>query len=198
MKKILALMLVLSFCLCLFACGDDGDVPSGMKLASKEDNIDYKLFVPDNGSDGWIVSQATSTTTQAFASNSDRTNVIVNQWNITENTKTVDEWWKNEYKPQVFKAGAVQKPEIEKNEDGTEGVNVTLGGKPGKKFVYTGLVGDAHFRYDVYACVANGSIYVIHVTYMEDGDPNSDKATFSAVESRKTEIEAIIGNFRFN
>lgn len=194
MKKVLALILILTFCVCLFACGDEGDVPDGMVLASKEKDIDYKLFVPE----GWIVSQASSTTTQAFASNNDRTNVLVNQWNVTDATKTVDEWWENEYKPQVFKAGAIQNPVIEKNKDGVEGVNATLGGKPAKKYVYTGMVGDTTFRYDVYACVANGSIYVIHVTYMEDGDPGSDEKTFSAVESRKTEIDAIISNFRFN
>ena len=192
MKKIIALMLTLVFCLCLFACGEESDVPDGMKLASKADAIDYKLFVPEN----WVVSQSTSTATQAYASNSDRTNVLVNQWNVTENTKTVEDWWKYEYWPQV--KVAVSKAECEKNKDGSVGVNATLGGIKAKKYVYTGIVGDATFRYDVYACVTKGSIYVIHVTYMEDGDPNSDEVTFSAVESRKSEIDAIISNFKFN
>lgn len=193
MKRAIALIFVLAFSMCLFACGDTGDVPDGMFLASKADDIDYKLFVPE----GWVVAQATSTTTQAYASNSDRTNVLVNQWNVTENTTNVDDWWKNEYKPQVFKAEAVKNPEIEKNSKGEEGVNATIGGKAGKKYVYTGMVGDTTFLYEVYACVANGSIYVIHVTYMEDGDPEAEELSFSAQESRKTEIEAIIGNFRF-
>ena len=190
MKRILAVIFVCTLCLCFFACGSDTDVPDGMFLASKESDTDYKLFVPE----GWIVSQASSTTTQVYVSNSDRTNILVNQWNITENTKTPEAWWENEYKPQVFKAGAVQNPAIETD----EGVNVTIGTKPGKKFVYTGMVGDTTFMYEVYACVANGSIYVIHVTYMEDGDPEAEELSFSAQETHKEKIDSVISNFRFN
>ena len=189
MKKALLFILILSFCLCLFACGDDSDVPSGMFLASYADNMDYKLFAPE----GWVVAQATPTTTQVYASNSDRTNVLVNQWNVTESTKTVEDWWKNEYWPQVHDAGAIKNATLEKN-----GVSATLGGVKAKKYVYTGAVGDADFMYEVYACVTKGSIYVIHVTYMEDGDPNKDEPTFSTVESHKTSIDAIISTFKFN
>ena len=189
MKKALLLLLILSFCLCLFACGDDGEVPDGMFLASNgEATMDYKLFAPN----GWIVSQATATTTQVYATEKDRTNVLVNQWNITENTKTVENWWKYEYMPQV--KTAIQSDDIEK----ANGVSATIGGVKAMKYTYTGKVGDAMFMYEVYACVTKGSIYVIHVTYMEDGDPNSDKVEFSTVESHKTEIEAIIKNFKFN
>ena len=190
MKKALLLILILSFCLCLFACGDEGDVPDGMFLASYTESMDYKLFAPE----GWVVAQASPTATQVYASNSDRTNVLVNQWNVTEATKTVEDWWENEYWPQVHDAGAIKDTKLEKK----GGSATTLGGVKARKYVYTGSVGDATFMYEVYACVTKGSIYVIHVTYMEDGDPNSDEATFSTVESRKTEIDAIIDNFKFN
>ena len=89
---------------------------------------------------------------------------------------------------------AIQSDDIEK----ANGVSATIGGVKAMKYTYTGKVGDAMFMYEVYACVTKGSIYVIHVTYMEDGDPNSDKVEFSTVESHKTEIEAIIKNFKFN
>ena len=189
MKKALLFTLILSFCLCLFACGEESDVPSGMFLASNgEAAMDYKLFAPE----GWVVAQATATTTQVFVSNSDRTNVLVNQWNVTETTKTVDDWWKYEYRPQV--ETAIQSDDIEK----ANGVSATLGGVKAMKYTYTGKVGDTDFMYEVYACVTKGSIYVIHVTYMEDGDPNKDEPTFSTVESHKTSIDAIISTFKFN
>ena len=192
MKRLLALVFILTICLCLFSCGEESDVPAGMKLASNTEIVDYKLFVPEN----WIVSESTRAATQAFASESDRTNIIVNQWNITDTTRSIEDWWKNEYKPQVFEAGAVKNPDIKKDSEGKEGSNITLGGKAAVKYEYVGMVGDTYFKYDVIGCIANGSIYVIHITYMEDGKPG-EEVSFSTVESRKTEIEAMITNFRF-
>ena len=193
MKKILTLIFVLAMCLCLFSCGDD-EVPDGMKLASNTDIVDYKLFVPE----AWVVSNADRAATQAFASEDDRTNVIVEQWNITENTKNVADWWEKEYKPQVFTSGAIQDPVVKKDKEGKEGVNITLGGKAATKYTYTGKIGDAYFRYDVIGCVTNGSIYVIHFTYMQDGVKEGEKITYSAVDTHKDAVQAIIDNFRFD
>ena len=194
MKKILALILVLSACLCLFACGEETDVPEGMQLASNTDVVDYKLFVPLT----WTVSTADKAQTQAFVSDSDRTNVIVNQWNITENTKTVADWWEKEYKPGVFQTEAVKKANVEKDKDGREGVNMTLDGKPAVKYTYTGLVGDAYFKYEVIGCVTNGSIYVIHFTYMQDAVAEGEKITYNTQEAHKAAVDSIITNFRFD
>ena len=194
MKKILTLTFILAMCLCLFACGEDSDVPVGMRLASDTDIVDYKLFVPE----AWEIVSGDSAQSQAFVSDTDRTNVIVNQWNITENTKTVNDWWEKEYKPQVFETGAIQKVAIEKNKDGKEGVNVTLGGKAATKYTYTGMVGDTYFKYEVVGCVANGSIYVMHFTYMQDSVKEGEKITYSACDLHKASVESIITNFKFN
>ena len=96
----------------------------------------------------------------------------------------------------MFGAGAIKNPDIKKDSEGKEGSNITLGGKAAVKYEYVGMVGDTYFKYDVIGCIANGSIYVIHITYMEDGKPG-EEVSFSTVESRKTEIEAMITNFRF-
>ena len=108
MKKILLALMVALMCLCLFSCGNDDDTPKGMKLASDTKIVDYKLFVPES----WVVSDAQRAVTQAYASDEDRTNVMVMQWNITENTKTVKDWWEkggsNRKKPEkninIFRA----------------------------------------------------------------------------------------------
>ena len=158
MKRFLAILLALISCLCFFSCDAD-EAPDGMKLASNTDIVDYRLYVPES----WIVSNADRGATQAYASEGDRTNVLVMQWNITENTVTVDDWWEKEYKPQVFETNAVQEHKVL-----SEGEGVTLDKKAAKSYSYTGKIGDSFFRYDLIACVAQGSIYVIQVTYMQD------------------------------
>ena len=60
----------------MFSC-DEGTVPDGMKPASNTDIVDYYLYVPEE----WIVSTAERASTQAYASKSDRTNILVMQWN---------------------------------------------------------------------------------------------------------------------
>ena len=76
MKRFFALFFTLISLFILVSCGDDSDVPAGMKLASNTDIVDYKLFVPEN----WIVS-LNDTRTAAQVSEKDRTNINIAQWN---------------------------------------------------------------------------------------------------------------------
>lgn len=193
MKRILTLIMLMAVCLCLFACGDDSAV-AGMKLASNTDVVDYKLYVPE----GWLVSEAQRGATQAFVSDTDRTNVLVMQWNITENTKTVSEWWEKEYKPQVFTSEAVKDVTVDKNSEGAEGEEITLGAKPATRYGYEGKVGDSYFKYDVIACVTQGSIYVIQFTYMQDAQEVNGNRTYSTIELHKEDVGKIVANFRFD
>ena len=174
-------------CLCLFSCGDEDEIPEGMKLASDTEIVDYKLYVPID----WTVSNATATT-QAYCE--DRTNINIAQW---DSSKTVDEWWKDEYKPQVFEAGAVTEATIEKNKDGSEGKSITLDKKAAKQYDYTAKIGDSFFKYTVIACKTGGSIYVIHITYMQDSGKEGDEVVFSSVEKHKDDIKNILDNFKF-
>ena len=188
MKKFLVVLLLVLAAFCLFSC-EDSDVPEGMKLASDTKVVDYKLFVPEK----WVVSDAERATTQAYVSEGDRTNVMVMQWNLTESTKTVKDWWENEYKPQVFTSGAIQDVKVEKD----EGVATTLDKKAATKYSYTGKIGDCYFKYDIIACVTQGSIYVMQFTYMQDNIENSDEIKFSTYEAHKDEVKSIVDNFRF-
>ena len=189
MKRFLLILISAVMCLCLFSCSKDEDVPQGMKLASDTDIVDYKLFVPES----WIVSEADRGATQAYVSEGDRTNVLVMQWNITENTRTVDQWWEKEYKPQVFASGAIQDYKIV-----SEGVGTTLDKKEAKSYTYTGRIGDAFFRYDLIACVTQGSIYVVQFTYMQDLMAEEGAApSYSSADTHKDAIQSIIDNFKF-
>ena len=176
-------------CLGLISCDKDTTAPDGMKLASDTKIVDYKLYVPEN----WVVSSADRGASQAYVSDGDRTNVLVMQWNVTENTKTVEDWWEKEYKPQVFETGAVQDYTIISQNQGT-----TLDKKPASSFSYVGKIGDSYFRYDLVACVAQGSIYVMQFTYMQDQTEEGKEPVFSSVESHKDAIKSIIDNFKFN
>ncbi|MBE6673836.1 MAG: hypothetical protein E7596_01875 [Ruminococcaceae bacterium] len=187
MKRFVAIALLLALCFCLFSCDED-IVPDGMKPASDTDIVDYKLYVPEE----WIVSEAGRATTQAFASEGDRTNILVMQWNITDNTKTVADWWEKEYKPQVFTTGAVQDHKIL-----SEGEEMLLDSKPAYRYVYTGKIGDSYFKYDVIACVTQGSIYVIQLTYMQDAVKEGEEITFKTEEKHKESVKKIIDNFKF-
>ena len=188
MKRVLGLLIICVMCISLFSCGEN-DVPKGMQRASDPKVADYDLFVPEN----WVVSDSQRATTQAFVSNSDRTNVLVMQWNVTEDTKTVKDWWEKEYKPQVFKSGAIQDVKVE-NDNGTA---MTLDKKSAIKYVYTGKIGDSYFKYEVIGCVANGSIYVMQFTYMQDNLEQGEEITYSTVEKHKEDVNSIIENFRF-
>lgn len=188
MKRLLLLALVLAMCLSLFSCGEDM-APDGMKLASDTQIVDYKLYVPEE----WMVSEAERATTQAFASEGDRTNVLVMQWNVTENIKTVPDWWEKEYKPQVFTAGAVQDHQIL-----VQGEEMLLDSKPAYKYVYTGKIGDSYFKYELVSCVTQGSLYVIQFTYMQDVVQQGEEITFKTEEKHKDSVKKMIDNFKFD
>ncbi len=187
MKRFLTVFIIALMCLCLFSCGDD-PVPEGMKLASNTDVVDYSLFVPE----AWVVSSAERATTHAYASEGDRTNVLVMQWNITENTKTASDWWTKEYKPQVFESGSIQDCKVLKENEQT-----LLDGKEAYKYSYTGKIGDSYFKYDIVACVTQGSIYVMQFTYMQDKAQEGKEITFSSADTHKEAIDKIVDNFRF-
>lgn len=188
MKKLLFVLIICIMCVSMFSCGEN-DVPKGMKRASDPEVADYDLFVPES----WVLSESERAATQAFVSNSDRTNVLVMQWNVTEDTRTVKDWWEKEYKPQVFNSGAIQDVKVENN----EGTSMTLDKVSATKYVYTGKIGDSYFKYEVIGCVAKGSIYVMQFTYMQDNVPEGEKITFSTVDTHKEAVNSIIENFRF-
>ena len=185
MKRFLALILVLVCSFAVVSCGDNGDVPAGMKLASNTDIVAYKLFVPES----WLVT-LNDTRTAVQVSDKDVTNLNVAQWNYTG---SYEDWWEKEYKPSVFEMGAYT--EITVIEEGNE---ILLDKKPAKKYVYTAKFGDSFFKYEVIACIHQGSIHIIHITYMQDKVAEGQDITYSRQEANKDTIQLVLDNFRFN
>lgn len=79
MKKTVAILLLLATVLAFAACGDDNSgVPTGMKLASNPEIVDYSLFVPED----WEIISATGMT-MAQVSRNDVSNVIVTHHTVS-------------------------------------------------------------------------------------------------------------------
>ena len=186
-------------CLGLFSCGAD-DTPKGMQLASNTKVVDYKLFVPES----WVVSEAERATSQAFASATDRTNVLVMQWNIDNpEVKTVQDWWEKKYKPEVIDAEVLKDVKIAND----KGTFVTLDKVAAVKYTYVGKMGDFYYTYDVIAAIRKGSVYIMQFTYRQDaklGENNelvpveeNGAPVFSSIEENKEAIESIISNFKW-
>ena len=187
-------------CVSLFSCGKD-DTPKGMQLASNTKVVDYKLFVPET----WVVSEAERATSQAFASATDRTNVLVMQWNIDDKTevKTVQDWWEKKYKPEVIDAEVLKDVKVTND----KGTSVTLDKMAAVKYTYVGKMGDFYYTYDVIATIRKGSIYIMQFTYQQDAKLNSSNVlvpveengapVFSSIEKHKEAVESIISNFKW-
>ena len=185
MKRALSFILVIILALSFTACNKGDDAPAGMKLASNKDIVDYSMYVPE----GWIVDQS-SATTAAHISDSDRTSVNVAQWNYQG---SIDDWWSLEYKPQVMEKGPFTDCKIIK-----EGESYILGGAGAKLYEYTAKLGDTYFKYTVIACVTRGSIYVLHVTYMQDNVAEGQEITYSLYERNSAQIKLVLDSFKFN
>ncbi len=72
MKKIISLFFAVLMLVSLAACGAEGDVPLGMKLASNREIVDYTLYIPED----WVIISQKGMT-QAQVSLSDTTSIIV-------------------------------------------------------------------------------------------------------------------------
>ena len=95
MKKALPIILAIVLCACIFASCDNGDAPDGMKLASS-DNALYSMYVPEE----WQINQSTPAVLTVQVSDTDRTNLSVAIWNMSEGYTSHDDFIA-EYKTQI-------------------------------------------------------------------------------------------------
>lgn len=150
MKRIISVAIaVLLAVSCLASCASDSDVPAGMTRASDE-IVDYDLFVPD----GWIVDQ-TGGAVAAYCSEQDPTSVSVMVWNLPNADTTLADWWetyRSEFET-IFADFTVESTET-----------ALLDGAAAMKYVYTGKLGEATYRYTQTACIRRGSVYLMTFT----------------------------------
>ena len=178
MKRLLSVALICVMLLCLVACGGDDGVPSGMKLASNKNIVSYSLFVPED----WIIDEQ-SAMTMAHVSTADKSSVSVMQWNLTEETKTIDLWWESYHKKEIseaFNEFTVIK----------EGEECIVDSKAAKSYTFTVKINGFVYKYYVVAVINQGSIHVITYTSTDEG--GLYEQTLPVVKDQ------IIANFRFN
>ena len=173
--------MVLTLSLSLVSCTDDDNIPDGMKYACDPDIVDYSLFVPES----WIVDIQTGAS-MAHVSETDFSSVQVCQWNLTNELKDYDSWWK-EYKIGIENLGAVEYVD-------SELVNTVVDGIAAKKCQYKltfnkGSENEKTYSYMVIGIITRGSVYVFLYTSLEDGD---------LYNTNMPVIEEIIKEFKFN
>jgi ABC-type glycerol-3-phosphate transport system substrate-binding protein len=176
MKRFLSVALALVILLCLVGCGGEDGVPNGMKLASNKDIVSYSLFVPED----WIIDEQ-SAMTMAHVSSANKSSVSVMQWNLTEQTKTIDLWWSDYHKKELqnsFDTFTVLE----------EGIEGEIDGIASKSYTYTVTISGTTYKYYVTAVIDQGSIHLITYT--------STEALYD--ETLSTVKDQILANMKFN
>lgn len=175
MKKILTVLLLCVMLFGMVSCKDEG-VPDGMKLASNTDIVLYSLFVPED----WIIDEQ-SAMTMAHVSDSNKSSVSVMQWNMSQDSTTVDEWWTNYHKKEL----SASFPSFTVLEEGTETI---VDSRPAKSYTYTITFSETVYKYYVIGVLDQGSVHVITYTSTEE-----------LYEEALTVVkDEIVANFRFN
>ena len=134
--------------------------------------------------ESWIV-DITTGSSMAHVSESDFSSVQVAQWNLTNEIKDFDTWWKD-YKSSIEKLGAVEYV--------TELENTVVDQIASKKCEYKltmnkDTANERTYSYMVICTITKGSAYVFLYTSLEDGD---------LYKTNMPVIEEILKEFKFN
>ncbi len=87
MKKIISLLLLLTFALTLFSCKKDEEIPKDMQLVST-DNVAYRFYVPKT----WTINTTDNPVPSAYFSMTDGSNVSVTTVPVNE-INTLAGYW---------------------------------------------------------------------------------------------------------
>lgn len=134
---------------------EDKNAPAGMKLVSNKDIVLYSLYVPSE----WKIAQSDAMTV-AYVSEQNKSSVSVMQWNLTEQTKTVDLWWQDYHKKELqnsFDTFTVLE----------EGIESKIDGRDAKSYVYTVTISGTTYKYYATAVIDQGSLHLITYTSTE-------------------------------
>lgn len=173
MKKLIALLLVLSTLLFAVSCAKDADAaPQGYKLASNDALCDYVLYVPDV----YVCESNASNYTIATISNADKCTVSVAK---LENVyaETVDAYWtecKQEYS--FLSDFVVETQGSDEAGNPIEWAKASVGTgetlKEGYRYVFTGTYNGTAYKYQqiflVHGNAFASSLYCITFTSLAD------------------------------
>ncbi|MBR2025182.1 MAG: hypothetical protein IKA02_05190, partial [Clostridia bacterium] len=178
MKKTLIILSLILMLVFICSC-QNGDVPSGMKLASDTSKVQYSLYVPKS----WVI-DSMDTISSCHVSDSDRTGITVKKTSY----KDENLWW-NDYKTAIsttFDDFTL----ITENED------VVISKFNGKKFVFTcSFHGESFHKYEVIAIKNSDYVYEISIKYQ--GVTKNGVINYSDTNHADT-MKKILDNFKFN
>lgn len=169
----LSVLLLLVVCVGVASCSGAGNAPDGMTNMAAAD-APFELYIPS----GWL-SQAESGISGARYSNTDTSNVTVTLYLPDDPYIKAEEYWANHLKPSYEK----QFSNFALVEDGSDG---RLGGRDGKKYVYTMTWGDVN--YQQMQVIVNDGNWVYIFTYT---------ATTDNYATHLEEVDRILAEFRY-
>lgn len=182
MKKILSIFLVLATLLLLVSCGDESEVPDGMKLV-ENDKKTYKLYVPQE----WVV-DITDGVSTAYANDKSNISLMTMQWSSSKYS-SVEEYCDQYYKN--LKATMQNVSDIEKYIDNQKFGKDSL---PALKFIYTigpdtvdgASVDGAPAKYkfmQIFSFDSSGQVYIFTYTALEENYEDHVKSVQQIIDT---------------
>lgn len=183
MKKVLSILLIICLftaILCSCSKNGEGDVPTGMKLASDpEISKGYSLFVPE----AWTVDMSTGITS-AYVSSVDRSSVSVT-YEVPQES-TIKEYWDN----RVSQFSSV----FESFEIIEEGVATKLGNADAASYTYTAEYNGHKYKFMQLFAIRGVYLYTFTYTALNE-ESVTGKIPF---DSNLDYVYKVIENFKFN
>ena len=168
MKKIVALLLLLTLAVSLVACGGEDGAPDGMKNVAEE-TAKFFLFVPE----GWIEQRE-----GAMSPAGDGANVTAVAY-LMESYYTPESYWAEKCLPSYRATFS----EITVDE-ALNGVDTVLGGVNAKKYVYNATLGEGSYRILQVIAVWDNMVYTLTYT-----------ATPECFDTHMADVDSICTNF---
>ena len=168
--RLLAALMLLMLCLGAVSCADEGGVPDGMIEVTAPD-MPYHLYVPA----GWAPYGSIS---GAYYSAADTSNVTLTLYLPDDPYIAPADYWDTLMEPTY-----AEMKDFALVEDGAD---ARLGGRDGKKYVFTRTEGDVAYK-QMQVIVNDGNwIYIFTYTAVAD-----------KYDAHLEEVEQILSNFRY-
>ena len=167
MKKLIAVLLLLTLCLVAVSCGKDATAPDGMKNVAEE-TAKFYLYVPE----GWVDQRDGARSPAADGANVSAVAYLMDAY------YTPETYWAEKCLPNynlTFSSLVV---------DEALGGTTTLGGRNAAKYVYNAVLGEKTYRILQVIAVVDNMVYTLTYT-----------ATPDCFDAHMTDVDSIVANF---
>lgn len=174
MKKLIAILLLLTLMLCAVSCKKDDATPSGMKDAATA-GAEYHLYVPEM----WVPNNGNGIS-GAYANSTDKANVTVTSY-LPDTVMSAESYFNDVCLPQ-YNNGTLSGFQVLNDLCG----DTMLGGLNAKKYVY--IYSLAGVDYETMQVIASTGKMVYNLTYT---------ATAASYAEHTEDVEEIVKAFAF-